>query len=344
MLFICWSPLVAQEWARKMFTQTSHNFGTVARAAKTEYVFELQNIYKETIHIAGVRTSCGCTSPSVLKPTLATWEKGGILAKFNTQSFLGQRGATVTVTIDQPYFAEVQLTVSGFIRGDLVFEPGTVNFESVDLGTGATQLINVSYAGRSDWKILDVRSANTNLVVEPVETQRINGRVVYQLKVQLKTDAPAGYFSDQMVLVTNDTQSRQISLPVEGNIVSPLTVSPAALSLGVLQPGETVTKNIVVRGKKPFRITRVKCEGDCFEVDPPDDLKALHLVPVKFTAMSTPGKIAQTIEIETDMGAGTVGKCVATATVRESAQDPNPNPNPNPNQDQQNQSPNQDRN
>ena len=288
------------------------------RAAKTEYVFELQNIYKETIHIASVRTSCGCTSPSVVKPTLATWEKGGILVKFNTQSFLGQRGATVTVTIDKPFFAEVQLMVSGYIRGDVVFEPGTVNFESVDVGEGATRLVTVSYAGRSDWKILDVRSANTNLVVEPIEKQRMNGRVVYQLKVQLKTDAPAGYLNDQMILVTNDSLSRQIPLPVEGNIVSPLTVSPAALSLGVLEPGQTVTKNIVVKGKKPFHITRVKCEGDCFEVDPPEDLKTLHLVPVKFTAMSTPGKIAQTIEIETDMGVGTVGKCVATATVRES--------------------------
>jgi hypothetical protein len=53
-------------------------------------------------------------------------------------------------------------------------------------------------------------------------------------------------------------------------------------------------------------------------VDPPAEIKALHLVPVKFTAMSTPGKIAQKIEIETDMGSGqvSVGTCLATATVR----------------------------
>lgn len=311
----CCGTLGAQEWARKMFNEHSHNFGTVARSSKTEYVFQLQNIYKETIHISGVRTSCGCTTPSVVKDTLKTWEKGGILVKFNTHSFLGQRGATITVTIDQPYYAEVQLTVSGYIRGDVMFDPGTVNFESVDFGDGATQSVNVSFVGRSDWKIQDIRSANTNLVVEPVELQRGNGRVNYQLKVQLKKDAPAGYFNDQMVLITNDRQSQHIPLRVEGNVVSPLTVSPAALSLGVLRPGETVTRNIVVRGKQPFRITSVKCEDDCFEVTPPDDVKAMHLVPVKFTAMSTPGTIAQKIEIQTDIG-GTAGTCVATATVR----------------------------
>ena len=68
----------AQQWAYKMFGETtSHDFGTVARAAKSDYVFEMQNIYKETIHISGVRASCGCATPRIVKPTLETWEKGG---------------------------------------------------------------------------------------------------------------------------------------------------------------------------------------------------------------------------------------------------------------------------
>ena len=119
-----------------------------------------------------------------------------------------------------------------------------------------------------------------------------------------------------MILVTNDQRSQQIPLLVEGHIVSPITVSPASLSLGVLRPGETVTKNIVVRGKKPFRITSIKCEDDCFQVDAPSDAKQLHLIPVKFTASSA-GKVSQRIQVETDMG-DSVSFCLATATVRES--------------------------
>ena len=210
------SPVQAQQWAKKMFTETNHDFGTVARAAKSDFVFELQNIYKETIHISGVRASCGCVTPSIVKPTLETWEKGGINVKFNTHSFLGRRSATVTVTIDKPYFAEVQLLVKGYIRGDVVFDPGTINFDTIEFGEGATKTVNVNYAGRGDWKIVDIRSANTNLLVEPVETQRFNGRVGYQLKVQLKPGAPVGHFNDQMILVTNDRNSKQIPLSVEG--------------------------------------------------------------------------------------------------------------------------------
>jgi hypothetical protein len=307
----------AQQWADKLFGEnTSHDFGTVARAAKSEYVFEMQNIFKETVHIAGVRASCGCAIPRVVKPTLATWEKGGIAVEFNTRSFLGQRKATITVTIDQPYYAEVQLTITGFIRGDVVFDPGTVNFESVPVGDGAMRTVNVSYAGRSDWQIVDVRSANTNLVVEPVEMQRQGGRVGYQLKVHLKSETPSGYFNDQMVLVTNDRNQRQIPLRVEGNVLSSLTVSPVSLALGVVTPGETATRSLVVRGTRPFRVLRVSCGDDCFQFEPSDEARALHVIPVKFTASEDAGNVSEQIVIETDLEEGASGTVQATATIR----------------------------
>ncbi len=307
---------VAQEWANKMFQTRVHDYGTVARAAKTEYVFELQNLYKETVHIAAVRASCGCAMPRIVKDTLGTWEKGGVLVELNTRAFQGQRKATITVTIDKPFYAEVQLTITGFIRTDVVLDPGTINFDSVDQGEGAVRTVNVNYAGRSDWQILDVRSANTNLIVEPVETQRANGRVGYQLKVQLKSDAPSGSFSDQMILVTNDAQSQNIPVRVEGNIVSPLTVSPATLSLGVLRPGQVVTRNLVVRGKAPFHVTGVECEHDGFQFRSNGDSKELHLVPITFTAGSEPGKVAAEVLIQTDMGGSASGRCLVTAEVQ----------------------------
>lgn len=123
----------AQEWATKMFSTTSHNFGTVAKGSKTEYRFVFRNIYKEPLHVVGVRTSCGCTSPEVTVRDLKTHETGEVVAKFNTRTFLGQHGATLTVTFDKPYYAEVQLRVAGNIRGDVTFEPPFVDLGNVDL-------------------------------------------------------------------------------------------------------------------------------------------------------------------------------------------------------------------
>src|SRR5688572_329882 len=156
----------AKEWAQKMFAATSHDFGHVARGAKAEFAFELQNPYEEDVHIADVRTSCGCTTPTITKPTLKTWEKGAIIATLNTRSFVGQRNSTLTVVIDKPFYAEVHLLIAGYIHSDVDFQPGVVAFGDVEQGVGSEQPVTVTCRGRPNWQISDIRSANNHLEVE----------------------------------------------------------------------------------------------------------------------------------------------------------------------------------
>lgn len=309
------SPLAGKEWARKMFEETEHDFGTVARGAKASYDFVFQNRFKEDIHIASVRTSCSCTTPEILKPDLKTWEEGAIRAVFNTRSFVGARTATVTVVIDKPYYAEVQLTVKGYVRRDIVFDPGAVEFGSVDSGKGSMKEVAVKYAGRSDWKITDVKGPQ-HFEIRLKEDQRTGGRVLYSMHVRLLPDAPSGYFNDQLILETNDQKMKRVPLIVSGRVIENLTVSPASLSLGVLRPGERATKQLVVRAKQPFRVIEVDCgQDDCFSFETPPDAKKVHLIPVTFTAGRQAKSIAQRISIKTDLGDGAAASCLATVTV-----------------------------
>ena len=85
---------LAQNWAEKMFETKSHDFRIVGRGSKSEFHFEFTNLYEENVHVQSVRTSCGCTTPTVTKSTLKTHEKGSILATFNTNTFIGQKQAT----------------------------------------------------------------------------------------------------------------------------------------------------------------------------------------------------------------------------------------------------------
>lgn len=307
----------AQQWAQKMFPTTSHNFGTVARGAKAEFAFEFENLFKEDIHIASVRSSCGCTTPSVTKNTLKTYETAAVVAKFNTTSFLGHRSATITVVIDKPYYAEVQLRVAGFIRSDVVFEPGVINLGQLEQGVGGEAEVKVTYAGRNNWTITDIRSANPNFEVELSDPVRSRGQVVYVMKVHLKPDAPAGYINDQLTLVSDDARNATIPLQVEGRVMSLLDVSPAALLIGTLDPGQQVTKQLVVKSKQKFKVTEVKCEDeDCFRFKLPssDQAKTLHLIPVTFTAGDEPGQFSTKICIETDLGYKC--ECVASGSIR----------------------------
>lgn len=316
-VFFLASNCLAQEWAKKMFDTTEHKFGTVARGAKVEHRFTITNLYEEDAHIASVRSSCGCTSPQVTKDSLKTFEKSELVAVFNTRSFQGEKSATITVQFDKPFFAEVQVQVSGYIRTDVVLEPGLVDFGSVPQGNTAEKHIAVTYAGRGDWKITDVKTASDHLSAQLTETGRNANQVTYDLIVKLEDKAPAGYIKEQLFLVTNDARAKQMPVDVEGHVTPSISVSPVSLHMGVLQPGQKVTKQLVVKGKQDFLIVDLQCDDDCFKFDKPVGAKSLHIIPVTFKAGDKLGKVSQKVHIDTDLTETGKLECVVYALVVE---------------------------
>src|SRR5215213_4125221 len=249
----------AEPWATKLFSETKHDFGTVARGSDTTYKFAAKNIYKQDIELLSVKSICGSATPTTEKKVLKTGEVGYVTATFNTRTFTGIHGATLTVSLrwnDNGHWlnGEAQLRVDGNIRGDIVFTPGAVKFDAVDQGANAEQKVEVTYAGRSNWKIVDVRGASEGIEVELNQTQRYSGRVAYDVLVRLKDTASAGYFNEQLVLVTNDEDNPRIPVYVAGRIVPQISVSPESLLLGEVTQGQQISRKIIVRGKKPFKI------------------------------------------------------------------------------------------
>ncbi len=306
----------AQDWAVKMFSSTSHEFGSVPHGAKAQHAFVIRNIYKEDAHIASIQSSCGCTTPTIEKRHLKTHETTQLLATYNTKAFLGEKGATITVIFDKPYYAEVQLNVSGFIRDDVTFEPAELNYGDVDQATWAERTVQISHVGRRDWQIVDVTSPNRSFEVALSEPIRRGSKVTYTMTARLKPDADPGYFQDRLTIVSNDQSSRHIRLFTQGRVVSPLTLSPASLFIGNLAADASVTKQLVVRSKKPFSVTTVACDDPRFQFGKSNgEKKKLHFIPVTFAGDGASGNIAQKITIETDLGI--TATCIATATISE---------------------------
>jgi Protein of unknown function (DUF1573) len=309
-------PLAAQTWATKMFSETHHDFGAVSRNAKTEYAFTIENIYEEDVHIASVRSSCGCTKPVLNKKTIKTWEKAELVAQFNTRSFIGNKNAVITVVIDQPYYAEIQLTVQGHIRSDIVTEPGEVNFGEVAVGTQRELPIRISYAGRADWKILDVRGNSDFLAVRLDSAKRQGNSVTYVMHVFLNDSAPIGELQDELTVVTNDQQNSEFSLPTMARIVAPVSVTPNQIAIGDVSTGQVKSDRFIVKGKRPFKITEIQCADDRFEFKLPNDSKPVHVIPFAFRGEDgASGDFRQSLIIKTDLGESFAAECIVTGQV-----------------------------
>ena len=109
----------------------------------------------------------------------------------------------------------------------------------------------------------------------------------------------------------------RIPLDIEGKIIPEISVVPENLVLGEVAKDKSVTKRLVVKGKKPFKITAVECaDGGCFTFKADEDSKALHVVQVTFDACNAPeGKMKQAIRIATDRGKDVGAVLTAHATV-----------------------------
>ena len=302
--FLTCSPAWGQSWAANMCVTKSHNFGTIAAGAKAEYRFVVKNLSVKEVHIASARTSCGCTDVRIENPTLQSYETGAIVASINSQRFRDQRGATITVVIDRPSYAEVQLRVDVYIRGDIVLAPASIHFGDVRVGKSAERELTVTRYGNPSWKIREVTSRNPHLTASMAETQRTGQQVAYRLKVRLDEQAPDGPLQEALTLTTSDGDQTRIPVMVEGQLLPTISVAPKNLFLGVVAPGAETTKQIVVRGETPFQIVAVAadCDGFTFTLPETPEAKKLHLVPVKFKAAGDDRAVKAVIRIQTDQG------------------------------------------
>jgi len=306
----------ADDWAKKMFPVTKHDFRTVGRGASAEYRFEFTNPYKEDVRIASVRTSCGCTTPTFSNELVKSRATSAVIAKFNTETHIGDKAAVLTVVFDKPYYSEVQLLVSGHIRTDVTFSPPEVNFGEMLAGQIKRQEVVVTHTGASNWEIKDVRSLCSDLTVGLQAAERGPSMVRYRMIIGTKDTLPEGEIRERLTLITNDQRFPTIDMAVTGRVRPSLEVSPASVGLGTIASGSRTEKRLVVRAEQDFTIRKVTSADPRFSFEVPEGSKKLHFVKVIFNADRNVGNVSRTIEIETDLGPdGKKAECLFSCTI-----------------------------
>ncbi len=325
LLFLTPTSIRAQDnqWAVKMFSELgtvrTHDFGSVALHAEVERRFAFKNIYKEDVVIASVASNCGCTKATATKTRIRSGETAEIVARVDTTGRQHTKGrkATITVVFSQPSRAEVQMQVKTYIRADVGFDPGSIEFGVATQGKSVVKRAYLQYEGRSDWALVGIQKSNPGIRAEAREARRTSTGVVYEILVELKQTAEPGYIHDLLKFKTNDPDPKTstIFLPIRGVVRAPLTAKPSYLQLGVVPKNKTVTKNLVVCGSTPFQILRVDSKDKRMSFLKTDLKRTVHVVPVTFRAGSETGAINEMIVVETSQANEGPLRVVATGSV-----------------------------
>jgi len=304
------------DWTDKVFPIKSHSFGTVAVASKTEFAFPIYNTTGRDMHIQTVRASCGCTTPILSSNYIPAGGQGTLLARFNTPTFRGKKGATLTVVIDKPFYSEVRLKVDGYIRSDMVFHPGAVEMGTINQGETETGTTKLYYAGRSDWQVVDMRANQSWLVPTFKQVERGAGKATYELSVQVREDAPEGFFQDEVIVQTNDRSMPRVPLRISGTVVTALNISPQSIALGPVKAQQEIVQRLVITGREPFAIESIACEGWNVEFTNAGTEKKVHVISVKMTPDAATGSQRVPLVITTAGESAVTAKAILTAEVQ----------------------------
>ena len=292
LLVISTSALSAQDydWGKKMFDRTEVRFGSVGKNADVVFKFNVKNIFKEDILISSLSTSCGCISWQERDRTpirITSGQTVELSIRLDTVRHQGDKNVTAFVQLSEPTrgsTASVSIPVQGRIRTDVVLQTNLLNFGQVDMGQAMEHRLSVTYTGgRPDWAITQAKVNNPHLMTKVVEKSRLGGTVSYEVVVTLKGDTPMSKLRDQMLLTTNEAGDSGYAVAIEAQVEPDIVV--ADVQFGQVAAGQSKTLNVVVRGKKPFKIEKIDRakSDDNFKLNAPENVSTVHMVPMTFT-------------------------------------------------------------
>jgi hypothetical protein len=294
----------AQGWAEKMFKEgTSHDFGNVPLGTQLFHRFTITNIYAVRMEIVSIHSGCDCTKATASKRVLEPRETATIDVNMDAKRFNGQKTVVVRVTVGPEYTSTAELKVTANSRADIVFNPSQISFGTVNAGDKPDQTVEIEYAGQLDFKVGEIVAKDLPLDVSFEESYRKKdeGKVGYKVKVALKGNIPPGPFKEDIYLKTNDPASPLVPLLVEANIQSAVSLSANSFNLSKVKIGDTVTRRVVVKGNKAFKVLGVEGTGDGIDaVDLPTGAAGQQVVSFK-CQFTKEGAFKRELKIKTDL-------------------------------------------
>jgi hypothetical protein len=305
----------ADSWGDSMFDSVSKDFGAVQRGPMLSHPFRFTNNTGQRLHISNVRVSCGCTSASALQTDIDPGQTGVIQATMDTHRFVGLKTVTIFVTFDQPRWEEARLSVHANGRDDISVGPEAFVMGTAKHGSEPKASVAVTLMGGGDWKIEDIERESNYIQTSLKERNRDGGSVTYDVSAWVRRDAPVGKWYSEVWLKTNNPSAPKIRVPLNVEIESSLSVTPDAVALGDLKAGGQSERKVIVRGLKPFKITKVQGTDDQLTVkDSTSESKPVHELTLTWKPKKG-GDLERKLKVLTDLAGDGEVEFVAKAKI-----------------------------
>lgn len=171
-----------------------YDFGEILEGLAVVHTFVLQNVGDERLTIDGIQVSCGCTTTSLAKSTLAPGESVDLEVTFDSAGFSGKMTKSIYVESNDPATPKLVLQLTGTVKRPQAYNIAVSDLNYlfyllVDLRApeeyAAFHLlgaINIPYEELNDWKdrlpkgvLIILYDANGTLSDQAAQALNVNG-------------------------------------------------------------------------------------------------------------------------------------------------------------------------
>ncbi len=255
-----------------------HTFGRVLQGRVAEHTFQLTSSGTEDLIIKQVKPTCGCTVAQVFTGVdledLALYTFGDPIppghnvhfpAKLHTKNKSGHQNTRINIYSNDPR-GTIQLGLEADIDPFFTINPRFLNFGQISVGDVVTKQARIT-AAKAQPIVLDIveqtMPGGAAFELLPVNAGDDGRASTWELTVTLGPDLVEGNMASAIQMKsdveiegaekfhdgTMPTYSAQLTLSAQ--VVGPFSYSPPYLSMGLVRPGQVVTRTVTLESHDP---------------------------------------------------------------------------------------------
>jgi len=288
------------------------DIGEVDEGPAFERTVTLTNVGDGVLVLENISTSCGCTAAAVDGTVeLKAGESKEIRVTFNSKGQDGDTKKKVTVTTNDPETRHTEVLVTANVHRPVRWEPRTVHLANVGYNDEYEQKVALQVDAKLN---VDVKEAfvtegygqeakpSNRFTVEVGEKRSTGERDEYDLKLKLVPGQAPGMIKESLNIVTNlPAQQETLRVPVNGETIGRIRVSPKFAALRIAEPGEEVVRDVVVAASDgTLKVIKAEVPNSPVEVEVIPESGQQTLLRLKYVGEEPGANGVRQLRIETD--------------------------------------------
>lgn len=238
-------------------TPGSASFGSIITGNKSSQTIQVKNNGTASVTISQVAvTGAGFSASGMTLPaTLTPGQSGNMSVQFAPQA-AGNASGTVSIVSNAPNSpATVALSGTGTAAtSTMSFSPASLSFGNVNVGSAATQNLQISNTGNSSVTVTQVTGSGAGIAISGIATPlTIAPSQSVTLSVQF-APTTSGTTSGS-VTVTNSSGANAVEAVTGTGVQAGLSVTPASVSFGSVVSGNTNSQTVQLKNSGTANLT-----------------------------------------------------------------------------------------